>query len=1656
MKRKGKRISAFLLAAVLAVTAQPFSGTAVQAEETNPAQISDTDVVTIEMDVPESWKTMDNDQLLDMYVSRMLGIADVQKARANFGALALNEDEQKIYNELRKEIENIAANGGSSENLLGDNDAGKITWTYEELSLSAEADRDAVQAVVNGKIDEELWPSLQKIVSVLLVDCPYELYWFNKTSGGGWITHYSYSYDGSVVDLSVTFDFAVAAAYQKDGNAYTVDGSKAGAAKTAVANADAIIQKYQDKSDLEKLEGYKDEICSLTAYNNEAADDESTPYGDPWQIIYVFDQDKSTNVVCEGYAKAFQYLCDRTVFSSGAVVCYTVTGIMAGGTGAGGHMWNIVTMPDGKNYLVDVTNCDAGTIGYSDKLFLVGTQGSIGRGYTFNIPGSITYTYDSETTSLYGTGDDSILKLASGKFDSSNVLMVEAPSATVDYGTKVTLNVTGSAGNVEVWGDSKLAEGTLVTGTKTEIEIDTYEKGLVPDETGADKEYALTVVYADGSQQTSVTLKVGYANDNTIGTTTVQPNGAGWYNKVFDINPPAGYRIAAAAGKDTTWSDTALSLGSGEGEVAGTYFLRKMETGAISKVDYSYKVDLTAPTNLKTEVSEEAETSAVVTVSASDSGSGVNSYGLQYASGGSAAPTIQETTSGSGVFRISGMSRSTTYTFKASALDAADNRAETTVSVTTKGKENLADAEVTISGEYTYNSSPITPSTSAVTVKLDGTTVSADEYNVTFSDNVNAGTAKVTVTAKEGSENYTGSAEGSFTIGKAAVTITAQDQTVTYGTAITGGTDKVNLGSGLQGEDVLESITLTPSTDQATTSGTITPSAAVVKNSKDEDVTENYNITYTPGKLLIEKAKTSISLTNWKPSKDYDGQPLSVPGAGDIQLTGAAYSDVTFTWYKDSVAEANKLNEAPSDAGTYVLTAVVQGTNNTEGSSASATVEIRTKQIPKENITITLPEEGYTYDGSAKTPQITVWIDKEKQTMVPAEEYTVVYKDNTNAGTATVKVSGVAEKNNYQIEEETFTFPINKADPDVGNVSCTGDLYTSMVPGNVNLTMTGETPGEIKLDAEALRAGTYTYTWIFTPTDTTNYYTATGTIELTVQVVEPEKISVSGSLVKTSYVYGDTLDPAGLTVTVSYTDGNTRNLTADEYTIKYKKGSFLHVGDTAVTVSYTEGGKTMEAEVTGLTTEAKEIENPDIRLSIPSEGYTYDGSAKEPAVSVYDGTTLISSEEYSVSYSNNTEAGNATVTVADKTGGNYIVNGSTIFEIKKAGQAVLTITGMPTGEIVYGDEFTLSTTGGSGSGAVVWSVESGDCVSVDKNGKVTVTGTGEAVIQAVKEGDNNHLDGKAAQWKLTVGKANPNVGEVSYNGGVIYSTTDPTSVTLEKSGSIEGTLRLAEGTEFTVGTAEYGWVFTPTDTEHYNTISGTIRLTVEADLPQKLEVTGTPDRLQYVFGETFDPSGLSAQLTYKSGRVESVDLAKLTVEYENGAFLQAGDTGVSLSYGYDGGSVSCPLDFEIMGIAVSAKQVSEPIIVLDKDEYTYTGTAIYPQITVMDGDTVIPAEEYTVTYADNVNAGTGTITITDADGGNYEIAERTVSFRIVETQQENPKPGESDGGTQNEKPEKDSESAVQTGDTSKVAGMFFLTLLSGMAVLGTLVCRRKR
>ena len=80
------------------------------------------------------------------------------------------------------------------------------------------------------------------------------------------------------------------------------------------------------------------------------------------------------------------------------------------------------------------------------------------------------------------------------------------------------------------------------------------------------------------------------------------------------------------------------------------------------------------------------------------------------------------------------------------------------------------------------------------------------------------------------------------------------------------------------------------------------------------------------------------------------------------------------------------------------------------------------------------------------------------------------------------------------------------------------------------------------------------------------------------------------------------------------------------------------------------------------------------------------------------------------------------------------------------------------------------------------------------------------------------------------------------------------------------------------------------------------------------------------------------------------------------------------------------------GLVINPKAVTATISAIPDE--TYTGSNIEPNITIYDGQTVIPASEYTVSYSDNKNIGTAMVILDDKSGGNY-IVSGTTTFVIL-------------------------------------------------------------
>ena len=85
--------------------------------------------------------------------------------------------------------------------------------------------------------------------------------------------------------------------------------------------------------------------------------------------------------------------------------------------------------------------------------------------------------------------------------------------------------------------------------------------------------------------------------------------------------------------------------------------------------------------------------------------------------------------------------------------------------------------------------------------------------------------------------------------------------------------------------------------------------------------------------------------------------------------------------------------------------------------------------------------------------------------------------------------------------------------------------------------------------------------------------------------------------------------------------------------------------------------------------------------------------------------------------------------------------------------------------------------------------------------------------------------------------------------------------------------------------------------------------------------------------------------------------------------------------------------------SITPRTVTAPTVTVSGAPFIYTGSAITPEITVTDDlGRVIDPKEYSVSYKDNTNAGTATITVTDNDGGNYTVS-GTTTFEIEKAMQ---------------------------------------------------------
>ena len=508
---------------------------------------------------------------------------------------------------------------------------------------------------------------------------------------------------------------------------------------------------------------------------------------------------------------------------------------------------------------------------------------------------------------------------------------------------------------------------------------------------------------------------------------------------------------------------------------------------------------------------------------------------------------------------------------------------------------------------YNYDGTEHKPS---ATLTINGAAATeGTDFKLSYEgDLVNAGTVTVTAT---GIGKYTGSVSTTYRINPQ--TLTAADTSISVESAYYNGSEQKPAVSVTHNGKKL-----TPDTDYT---------VAYTNNIEVTDYARaritgqgNYKGTLTQYFTIRKQDISNCSIILSADSFPYDGsdkRPEVTVKSGNNTLT--ASSDYTVSYSNNRAV------------GTATVT--ISGRNNYTG-SASKSFRIVPADIA--NFTVSLSASTFGYDGSKKKPSATV--RSGNKTLTSGTDFTVSYSNNVNVGTASAVITG---KGNYS-GSITKEFIITPAD--------FSKLTASLAAGTFSYDGTEKKPEvTVKSGSKQLTAGTdFTVSY----TDNINVGTAkavitgkgnySGTITKSFKITQADLSKFTASLSADSFIY----DGAEKKPVVTVKSDNAQ-LTADtDFTVSYS--SNINAGTATVTI--TGKGNYSGSIKKQFTITPADFSGFSAELS--ADTVTYTGSAQKPGATVKSGDkVLVSGTDFTVSYSNNTNAGTAKATIKGK--GNY-------------------------------------------------------------------------------------------------------------------------------------------------------------------------------------------------------------------------------------------------------------------------------------------------------------------------------------------------------------------------------------------------------------------
>ena len=299
--------------------------------------------------------------------------------------------------------------------------------------------------------------------------------------------------------------------------------------------------------------------------------------------------------------------------------------------------------------------------------------------------------------------------------------------------------------------------------------------------------------------------------------------------------------------------------------------------------------------------------------------------------------------------------------------------------------------------------------------------------------------------------------------------ITADDKTIHYGeTPVL--TYTIADDTGLEG---------TPS---LSCEATATSPIGMYEITVSQGTVTNKNVDYINGTLTIEQAPLTVTANSYTITK---GDPLPT---FDCTYSGFQNDETEAVLTQPVIISCSATsNSAP---GTYDILVSNGYAENYNISYVNGTLTIN----PKDASTLTInPISAVTYNGSAQTPTVTV--KDGSTTLTSGTHYTVSYSDNTNAGTATVTITGMGNytgtKNaNFTINKAALTITANSYTIDKGDALPSFAVsYSGFKNGETSSVLTtlpivtctasdSETPGVFDITPSGAAATNYSFNYV--------------------------------------------------------------------------------------------------------------------------------------------------------------------------------------------------------------------------------------------------------------------------------------------------------------------------------------------------------------------------------------------------------------------------------------------------------------------------------------------------------------------------------------------------------------------------------------------------